>query len=509
MAKAKRLKDIPREIQLLPFFYPEIKDSHQATDFIKKYDPSSGGCYLVRQSSKGDNYLTISVSINDQSIRHVNVVFEHYGDTYQYHIVPEIRFPAFSQLCRFYKEHRIGNLEKIDNVRLLYPIMRHSDPSHGYERLGNVNAGYSAGGSDSGSNLPQMRSYIPSAVGAQPPFSPAGPEFHSGTPWQRDSNPAVRDRTGNWMSLDSQGNDRHSSGTSSDEQGASSVATSPMQRIPNVKPPVNGKNKPAKTKVNGRLDRPPLPVPNCSNKSDVYYTSPKENINKIENLRKMLKSSEMCDCGIMLIDSELSNGYTIHRSQDENSKNRLFYQNAKGETTWNFPPQLLLNLTEAQRHTIIRLSTEKGMEPPKILFNPDYNIVMTRLLEEKRRLEGSGQTFPAQPAVVNPPGTKPQFDVAKQVVPPGQQQQQFTGTAGSVGWQGPAPTQWESVPAVQIEQTAASNGQQQYLSSTPTSPSAVYVSQNRKQLDNGSTFQPEQGHGEEREQTFPKLPHKK
>ena len=327
-----------------------------------------------------------------------------------------------------------------------------------------------------------------------------------------DDNFTLKQRTDSQSSLDSQGIYRPWPETSSDEQGAAAAsAISHVQKKLQLKSP--GKT-PAKLKANGILDRPPLPIPNCT-KSDVYYSSPKENINKIEHLRKILKSTEVCDCGIMLIDCELPHNYTVHRSHDESSKNRLFYQNAKGETTWNFPPHLLLDLTERQRQTIVRLSTENGMDPPKILFNPDYDKAIMALLERKRS-QDSGQTIPQQqPTGFHLPITQPQFDLATQVVPPGHQQLNLA-SGGSKGLQGPSPTQLESLSSFQNQHKANLHGQQQYLSSTPqtyasTNPSVVYSSQSREQtqVGNGFHFEPEQDPGEGNKQTFPKLPQKK
>ena len=109
-------------------------------------------------------------SISDGSIRHVNVGFELVRDTYKYYIVPELKFSTFGQLCKFYRDHRIGNQEKIDNVRLLNPIKKHTETSHEYATLGHVNSGGSGssgpGASTDGMHVPQM---------SQMPFSPFNP----------------------------------------------------------------------------------------------------------------------------------------------------------------------------------------------------------------------------------------------------------------------------------------------------------------------------------------------
>ena len=96
--------------------------------------------------------------------------------------------------------------------------------------------------------------------------------------------------------------------------------------------------------------RPPMPVPEEVTVSDEnpYYTEPRPFKDHLEELKQMLRESEICDCGLKTIDAELADGWTVHRSREPNTYNRVFYQHENGNTTWQFPDPIgrLLNFSQ-------------------------------------------------------------------------------------------------------------------------------------------------------------------
>lgn len=111
--------------------------------------------------------------------------------------------------------------------------------------------------------------------------------------------------------------------------------------------------------------RPPVPTPVQPVTDETpYYSHPRPFCNRLEELKQLLRESEMCDCGLRMMDAELANGWTVHRSREEPTFKRVFYQNENGMTTWVFPDAIahLLNLQRLE--FIIRLCKESNQAPP-------------------------------------------------------------------------------------------------------------------------------------------------
>ncbi len=67
---------------------------------------------------------------------------------------------------------------------------------------------------------------------------------------------------------------------------------------------------------------------------------------------------EMCHCGISIVDSVLPEGWSVHRSQDEETKGRLFFVSPDNTTTsWSLPDRIVRQMDAHQRETLKRLRT--------------------------------------------------------------------------------------------------------------------------------------------------------
>ena len=50
-----------------------------------------------------------------------------------------------------------------------------------------------------------------------------------------------------------------------------------------------------------------------------------------EELRAQAMAQEMCHCGIRVCDSELPEGWSVHRSQEAETRGRLFFVSGKSK----------------------------------------------------------------------------------------------------------------------------------------------------------------------------------
>ena len=141
-----------------------------------------------------------------------------------------------------------------------------------------------------------------------------------------------------------------------------------------------------KKKKNAEMDdlvqlgwcRPPMPTPQTESQSDEdhpYYSSPRAYKNHLEELKKMLRESEICDCGLRMLDAELGGGWTVHRSRENATYKRVFYQHEDGNTTWLFPTSITDLLSVQQVKFIVRLCKEANQDVPAQVIHR-YQLIM-------------------------------------------------------------------------------------------------------------------------------------
>ena len=127
-----------------------------------------------------------------------------------------------------------------------------------------------------------------------------------------------------------------------------------------------------------RWCRPPMPTPQTEPQSDEdhpYYSSPRACKNHLEELKKMLRESEICDCGLRMLDAELGGGWTVHRSRENATYKRVFYQHEDGNTTWLFPTSITDLLSVQQVKFIVRLCKEANQDVPAQVIHR-YQLIM-------------------------------------------------------------------------------------------------------------------------------------
>ncbi|XP_071082557.1 uncharacterized protein [Haliotis cracherodii] len=328
--RAARVQNIPDEIKALPYFYAKFGDSKIATRYVEQH-AQGPGYYLLRLSSKGDNYLSLSVSIANASVRHVNVVIER-RPSLKYYIVEQVKFNSFHELSSYYSSHRICNLEQIENVKLLHPINQGADSKEDYASPQSpVNGAGSIpilGRKNSDIGLPKT----PKSGQLTASFDYEGGERYEGV---EDKFPPIP------------------------VAGTRRKESNPTRPLP-------------KTPKSSNETRPPCPTPpGFEGNSDLYYSRPRDvSKNRIDELRQILRDSEVCDCGVHLSDSELPQGWTLHKSHDAASYGCLFYQSNHGDTTWNLPLHIVPEITPRMKKIIIDLSHQSGKAPPPVLFPP-------------------------------------------------------------------------------------------------------------------------------------------
>ncbi|KAL8585841.1 hypothetical protein ACOMHN_040066 [Nucella lapillus] len=138
--------------------------------------------------------------------------------------------------------------------------------------------------------------------------------------------------------------------------------------------------------------RPPMPTPTFPTQPEEspYYTSPRAYRDHLEELKKMLRETEICDCGLRMLDAELGLGWTVHRSRESGTFKRVFYQHENGNTTWDFPIMLTEDLSDVQVKFIADLCREASQDLP------------VEVLRRYQRLTAAGSTrgnFPSTSSV--------------------------------------------------------------------------------------------------------------
>lgn len=97
---------------------------------------------------------------------------------------------------------------------------------------------------------------------------------------------------------------------------------------------------------------------------NLYYSTVRDTYKELApNLIKMLcevenSEDERCICGLLYEEAELIMGWTMHLSTEPESEGKLFFMGPDGETAWQLPPEILLNLSLDHQHRIQELSRD-------------------------------------------------------------------------------------------------------------------------------------------------------
>ncbi|CAL1542843.1 unnamed protein product [Lymnaea stagnalis] len=404
----------PKEILSLSMFHVNIRSREEARDYMKRYHKGEGS-YFVRPNSNNDpSFVSITSSItSDGESCHAKVFIAKHNGAYYYFISERLKFSTFNDLLQYYAEHRIHCTQNIDNIRLITPLCVNNnrwhqsrdsdhdgqmmDSSNGIDRYNGpaetgfdpVQNGISSNQRDTLVRLQPLRSAISSPADWLSPGSSRFPINSSGD-WPQNSIPESSDMIDNGpvKVIKSRGGaptavnagpqtkapkpslkTQHSDTRDTVQHGhASSLARSVSDsRI--QKPYANSAAVKKNTKMMIKC-MPPAPLPKLEPlppDNDFYYTHIEVNKNYFQETYQFLKQNELCECGLRLVDSEFPKGWTIHRSHEKQSLNRIFFQQGE-DTTWEMPVDLVPLLSRTQVDFILFLCSEGRSPIPRCLL---------------------------------------------------------------------------------------------------------------------------------------------
>lgn len=254
-------------------------------------------------------------------MRHTNIIVDLTGSSRTYYLVREKQFFTVQDLLDYYKDNDVKNLERVNHVRFLTPLLRPTRRS--YDDNSSSNSGSST-----------SLFYPPDTPAPPPPDRPPLP--------QRPSM-QQRQRNGSQSSL-----------------GALAIQDA---SLPGFYP--DPFSSPMST--SGRPDnRPPAPLPGGHKAAGLYYSTPRDVDQDIsERLKEGLKQNDRCDCGIPREMADMPLGWTVHKSKDPGTYGRLFFQNIEGVTTWKIPHEVQTCMTVKQNYNI-RTLTEMFSNSPSL-----------------------------------------------------------------------------------------------------------------------------------------------
>lgn len=335
------------ESRELPYFYSNFSSTDEVAEYLLHKSGSRAGYFLVRPSFKNRSMLTVSVVVADKSVRHTNIIVEGQGALKKYYLVKEKKFDSVDELIQYYQEHDVKNLQKVSHVRFLHPLNR---PNY---RHGDSN-------SSGGSNYTRISTSSDNSHSAgqtdRPPL-PARP-----TNLQRYGS---ENSFNSQMSVFTQGSVNSSTSVLPNgevdgiHRGPSENSISPESMgHSNWNLESNSSNLPSPTDNIAR--RPPVPIPQIPRSDNPYYSSPRDVNESIkEELKKVIRESERCDCGIPRDLSDLPLGWTVHRSKDAQTYGRIFYQNESGVTSWKLPEDVMRKLTVQHKTNLQKVKMMK------------------------------------------------------------------------------------------------------------------------------------------------------
>ncbi|KAH9495299.1 hypothetical protein Btru_018787 [Bulinus truncatus] len=357
----------PTEILQLSMYHAKIRNRDEAKDYMKKYQKGEGSYFIRPNTTNDPSFVSITVSITpDGECCHAKVYIVKQNSAVYYFISEKQKFSSFSDLLRYYAEHRIHCTQNIDNIRLKTPL----NTTH--QRSGSSRSSFPS--VVSRPNMIQVESQTLPRPGVNIPVQPKrGSSLNQTTRSMQGRFPRQQSETGTHQS--SYASDMPRSVSESDIQVTTGKYANSGAMQQNVKMMIRC--------------LPPVPLPKVdapNEDNDFYYTHVDVNKNFFDETYQFLKQTELCECGLRLVDSELPQGWTVHRSQETASKNRIFFQHGD-MTTWDMPAELVPLLTIEQIKFLMYLCQDGRCPIP--------NCLKPRLDREfVKKKPGNVQTLP-------------------------------------------------------------------------------------------------------------------
>lgn len=329
--------DSRTDYRKLRYFYSNFTNQEEVCQYLSHHSKKTPGYFLLRPSFSNRSSISISTIVSDKTVRHTNIKIEGGSGTKFFYLVPEVKFHSVHELITYYSQNEVKNLQKVNNVRFLYPLEKRNS-----ERNGSVSREES-GSSASGSHYQSPQDV--SAGAEHPPALPSRP---------RDL-PRLSSQQS--MGLSSPSSSSLNSYGSPEGMHNGSISGSQMS-LASGGSGSRGRNHASTSSIDSR---PPaqLPVGHTSKDGNPYYSSPRNVDEDITNrLKEVLKQNEVCDCGIPRDKAELPLGWQVHRSKDPATFGRIFFQNSKGMTSWKLPAEVQSKLNIVQQQNLEDLRNE-------------------------------------------------------------------------------------------------------------------------------------------------------
>ena len=215
------------------------------------------------------------------------------------YILQEETFPSIEKLVQYYGKHEIPNEEKIRHIRLLYPI---TNEEHNAKR-------------NSSRRVSDGQVPAPSAA-----FS--GPS-------------RVLPRTTSVPSKMSLSDTKFNNKKRISSQMSAKRPPPPLPREVVITP------------VPANKQGPTPPPEYCYDYAKT--TDHLDEVRESVRLMDLADAGELCECGLLISESKLPLGWTIHRSTEPATRGRVFFVSPNQQSAWNLPSDVDKLLTGEQR----------------------------------------------------------------------------------------------------------------------------------------------------------------
>ena len=295
-------------------------------------------------------FLVLLFCRHPQGVKHFPISVD--PDTYY---LLDKHFKSMDELVKYYGKHEVPNVERVPNVKLKMPIMYYNPApeAHGKVYPWNYNDRR-----DPRHTIPP-RANSESSIPTHSLHSIAERKYSESTITSSQLDQVVK--LGNKVS----GN--------SGSVGKSSASLLDV----NVPTPI--RRPPLKIEINTNT-RPPQPLPrdaaairnhcellreffakaeSSGDYAKVRDTEEDQTNVLISQLREHdeIWSNQKCECGIYHRDAQLPGGWTIHRSNEELTRGRLFFMNdTTRETAWLLPTDIYMALQPEEKGKILQYS---------------------------------------------------------------------------------------------------------------------------------------------------------
>lgn len=289
---------------------------------------------------------------HDSSVKHFQIVqvVEQCGTVY----VLDRQFRTLQELVKFYSLHDVPNVEAVAGVRLTHPILSVHDTSSLRDNVGERRRGRS--------------------VSAGHETNTAG-ENH--TACHSDA-PQVLQHSVSESDCDNKEPNLHGVTVSQPSSGTDNSVTEKRKKQFDRQPPIPDGDDDDSPTVRRMRENSAQSTVLCVSGSqslaascneagsdataadDVYYSEPR-NVDRqlaTDLMARLLQDhgpDSKCVCGLYLADSELPRGWSMHISTECGTEGRLFFTSPTGETSWELPTFVSVDLDTEQQDLIRKL----------------------------------------------------------------------------------------------------------------------------------------------------------